>query len=206
MIRVNLLGERPAVRKRFVIATGQKLVVGCSAILLVSGGIIAWRYLVVSRASHKVDAELAVAQKEATRLHAIIAQVQQFEQRRAQLQQRVGLIERLRADQTGPVHMLDEISKALPPMLWLTALKQSPAGNEVVIDGRSATLTGLSDFVTNLQTSGYFQRSVEIVNSSTESKGGEAEIIHFQIKAVFRGSGTDAPAAETAAPAGRGGA
>ena len=52
-------------------------------------------------------------------------QVQQFEQRKAQLQQRVALIEQLRKDQTGPVHMLDQISRALPPMLWLTELKQT---------------------------------------------------------------------------------
>ena len=54
-------------------------------------------------------------------------QVQQFEQRKAQLQQRVALIEQLRKDQTGPVHMLDQISRALPPMLWLTELKQGAA-------------------------------------------------------------------------------
>ena len=41
-------------------------------------------------------------QKETQRLHSIIAQVQQFEQRKAQLQQRVALIEQLRRDQTGP--------------------------------------------------------------------------------------------------------
>ena len=51
--------------------------------------------------------------------------MQQFEQRKAQLQQRVALIEQLRKSQTGPVHMLDQISRALPPMLWLTELKQA---------------------------------------------------------------------------------
>ena len=206
MIRVNLLGERPAARKRFAFATSQRLLVGCSAILALSGGVIGWRYLDISSASRRINADLAVAQKEATRLHPIIAQVQQFEQRKTQLQQRVELIERLRSDQKGPVHMLDEISRALPPTIWLTELKQNPTGNEVLIDGRSATLTGLSDFVTNLQTSGYFQRSVEIVNSSSESKGEAEELIHFQVKAVFQPAGESAPVAGAAAPAPRGGA
>ena len=206
MIRVNLLGDRPVVRKRFVFATPHKLLVGCSAILIASTVSIGWRYFGVSRTSAKVDSELSVAQKEATRLHAIIAQVQQFEQRKAQLQQRVGLIEQLRSDQTGPVHMLDEISKALPPTMWLTGLKQNPSGNEVLVEGRSASLTGLSDFVTSLQTSGYFQRSVEIVNSSSESKGEAAELIHFQVKAVFRPADEERPAPEAGAPAPRGGA
>src|SRR3954453_17741090 len=97
------------------------------------------------------------AQQETARLHSVIMQVQQFEQRKAQLQQRVVLIEQLRKGQTGPVHMLDQISRALPPMLWLTEVKQA-VGTEVVIDGRATTLTGLSDFVSNLEASGYFKR------------------------------------------------
>ena len=41
-------------------------------------------------------------------------------------------------------------------MLWLTEVKQ--AGADVVIDGNSTTQTGVSDFVTNLETSGYFKQ------------------------------------------------
>ena len=73
----------------------------------------------------------------------------------------------------------------MPSMLWLTELKQTTGGTEVLIDGRCLTLTGLSDFVANLQSSGYFQRSVEIVNSSTEASKATGEFIKFQIKAVF---------------------
>jgi type IV pilus assembly protein PilN len=114
-----------------------------------------------------------------------------------QLQQRVGLIEQLRSDQTGPVHMLDQISRALPPMLWLTQLKQTPAANDVLIDGRSMTPTGLSDFVANLESSGYFQRSVEIVSSTTETTP-TGDMIKFQIKAIFQTPGAVKPVAATA--------
>ena len=79
--------------------------------------------------SKQLDVDIANSQQEATRLHAIILQVQEFEQRKAQLQQRVVLIEQLRKSQTGPVHMLDQISRSLPPMLWLTALKQDDDGH-----------------------------------------------------------------------------
>jgi Tfp pilus assembly protein PilN len=108
--------------------------------------------------------DLASAQQETTRLHTVILKVQQFEQRKAQLQQRVQLIEQLRKGQTEPVHMLDQVSRALPPMLWLTELKQT--GNDIVIDGKCMVLTSLSDFVGNLEASGYFKKSVEIVNST----------------------------------------
>src|SRR5205085_426378 len=82
------------------------------------------------------------AQQEAARLHSIIAQVQQFEQQKAQLQQRVLLIEQLRKEQTGPVHILDQVSRALPSMVWLLSLKQVPENpNDVMIVGRCTNLT-----------------------------------------------------------------
>ena len=111
--------------------------------------------------------------------------MQQFEQRKAQLQQRVALIEQLRKGQTGPVHMLDQISRALPPMLWLTELKQ--AGPDVQIDGRATTPIGVSDFVANLEATGYFKRSIEIVSTTSEPlPQPPGELIKFSIKATFQ--------------------
>ena len=77
------------------------------------------------------------------------------------------LIEQLRKSQTGPVHMLDQISRSLPPMLWLTALKQDDTA--ITIDGRCTSLTALSDFVANLEATGYFKKSVEILSSQLET-------------------------------------
>jgi Tfp pilus assembly protein PilN len=94
----------------------------------------------------------------------------------------------------GPVHMLDQISLSLPPSMWLTEMKQTATANEVLIDGHSMSLTGLSDFVANLEQSGYFRRSVEIVNSTTDTSGGpQGEVIKFQIKAQFKDPSDTAP-------------
>ena len=197
MIRINLLAaEREKSKKAVVLGTaGQKLTIGCSLILVLALLFVGWRYWALTRASNQIDAEIAAAQQETTRLHSVIQQVQQFEQRKAQLQQRVVLIEQLRKGQTGPVHMLDQISHALPQMLWLTELKQS--GNDVQIDGRCTTLTGLSEFVSNLEASGYFKRSIEIVDTKTETLGTPpSELIKFSIKATFQQPGEAAkPAA-----------
>ena len=169
MIRINLLSvERARAKKGLGFDLGQKLIVACSLILVAAAIFVGWRYWTLDKESKRLSAEIASAESEAARLKSIIAEVQQFEQRSAQLRQRVSLIEQLRRDQTGPVHMLDQISRALPTMLWLTGVRQGADSNEVLIDGRCTTLTGLSDFVVNLEQSGYFRRSVEIVNSQTE--------------------------------------
>jgi len=197
MIRINLLAaERDKSKKKAVTfgTLGQKLTVACSLILILAVLFIGWRYWAVSRDSSTMDAEIAAAQQETTRLHSVIQQVQQFEQQRARLQQRVVLIEQLRKGQTGPVHMLDQISRALPQMLWLTELKQTPAGADVVIDGKCTTLTGLSEFVSNLEASGYFKRSIEIIDTKTELTGTPpSELIKFTIKATFQQPGDAKP-------------
>ena len=197
MIRINLLAaEREKSKKKGVVTlgtTGQKMTVGCTLNLLLAGMFVGWRYWVIQRDSNALDADIAAAQTETARLHSVILQVQQFEQRKAQLQQRVVLIEQLRKGQTGPVHMLDQISRALPQMLWLTELKQA-TGTDVVIDGKCTTLTGLSEFVSNLEASGYFKRSIEIIDTKSETGGTPpSEIIRFSIKATFQQPGEAKP-------------
>jgi Tfp pilus assembly protein PilN len=103
------------------------------------------------------------------------------------------LIEQLRREQIGPVHMLDQISRALPPMLWLTELRQAENGTEVLIDGKATSLTGLSDFVANLEASGYFRKSVEIVNTTASPMAQPpGELITFTVRGQFVAPGQPA--------------
>ena len=193
MIRINLIAAERTAKKKPALQTGQKMVIGCSLILIMSISFIAWRFVTLSRESAKLDAEIAAAQQETMRLRSIIQQVQQFEQRKAQLQQRVTLIEQLRKSQTGPVHMLDQVSLALPQMLWLTELKQ--LGNDVQIDGKCTTPISVSEFVSNLEASGYFKRSIEILSTQVEAASGSTpELIKFSIKATFQTPDAKGPA------------
>jgi type IV pilus assembly protein PilN len=185
MIRINLLAvERERTKKRSTFQTGQKVTVACSAVLVLAVVTIAWRYLSLNNESKQLDVDISNSQQEASRLHAIILQVQEFEQRKAQLQQRVVLIEQLRKSQAGPVHMLDQISRSLPPALWLTSMKQDDVS--ITIDGRATSLTALSDFVANLEATGYFKKSVEIVSSQTEvMTAPSGDVVKFSVKGAF---------------------
>jgi type IV pilus assembly protein PilN len=200
VIKVNLLtAERKVAEaagggRSFTIQTGSKLTIGCSLILVTTLGFLGWRYWALELESAKLDQDIASAQQEAARLHSIIQQVQQFEQRSAQLQQRVALIEDLRRNQTGPVHMLDQVSRSLPDTLWLTSLKQGADASEVLIDGRAISPTNVPDFVANLEASGYFKRSVEIVSTTVETiKEAPGELIRFQVRALFQPPGSAPP-------------
>ncbi len=118
-------------------------------------------------------------------MRLVISQVQKFEQQREQLQQRVALIEELRRGQSEPVHLLDEISKALPAALWLTDIKQT--AKDLTFTGRCTTLTAVSDFVANLQASGYFKQ-VDLKDSQAEQqaqRAGAETLIRFSVTAQF---------------------
>jgi type IV pilus assembly protein PilN len=203
MIRINLLAaERAQVttKKKLTFQTGQKLTLACSLILVAAVALIGWRYWSLTRESAQLDADIAAAQQETARLRSVIQKVQDFEQRKAQLSQRVVLIEDLRKEQKGPVHMLDEISRALPPMLWLTEVKQ--VGGDVVIDGDSTTQTGVSDFVNNLEASGYFKRSIDIVGTkSVPLPQPPGELVTFSLRAQFITPGEAKPVAAVATAA-----
>jgi type IV pilus assembly protein PilN len=122
--------------------------------------------------------------------------VQKFEARKAQLQQRVSLIEQLRKGQQAPVHILDEISKSLPDRLWLTDVTQT--GQDFTIGGFTTELTAVSDFVANLETTKWFKRPIEIIDSQVQSDPKTGDLVKFSIKATF--SDPTAPPAPPTAP------
>jgi type IV pilus assembly protein PilN len=212
VIRINLLGvERQKAKKAAAAPSfdiSQRLTALCSLVLVVALLGIGWWYWSLSTETTELDAEIARSQQEAARLKSLLNEVKQFEDRRAQLQQRVQLIEQLRGGQSVPVQLLDHVSRSLPDMLWLTSLEQDSGA--VTIEGRSTTLIALSDFVGNLGSTSLLKKPVEIVNSQVEAvasgapnRGGgprPVETIKFTVRAQLAGP----PAAQ--APAGGRGA
>jgi type IV pilus assembly protein PilN len=212
MIRINLLaGERRAVKasgRTFQI--GQKVTVVGSLLLVLTGLLVGWRYWSLTQQKAQYAADIETARREEQRLAEVLKQVADFEAQRAQLQERVQLIDELRKGQSAPVHIIDQISRSLPEMTWLTNVKQE--GYDVTIEGRCLSLTALSDFVANLEASRYFRRPVEIMDSGIMASGGQQqpgqqgpELIRFVVKGTFQMAGIDSKPASAARPAGRGG-
>jgi type IV pilus assembly protein PilN len=194
MIRINLLAaERPAAKKKAAAAPGALqayliLALFGGGALLASGGLWAAK----SSALSDLDNKIASAKKRQADLQAIKVQVDQFEEKKRILDAKVQLIERLKAQQSGPVHMLDELSKALPDFVWLTAMDQQ--GATLRLKGQSNGLTAIADFISNLQRSGWFPR-VDLVSSQEANN-----VVTFELTADFR------PQAAATAPAGTPGA
>jgi type IV pilus assembly protein PilN len=205
MIRINLLttdrGAAAAKKKGGGgggVTAAQRVTIAAALILLSTVVTVGWWFWSLREQGQKLDADIARAEVESNQLRSVLASVQKFEARKAQLQQRVTLIEQLRRGQQGPVHILDEVSKALPDRLWLISMSQH--GNDFSLAGQTTSLTALSDFVANLEASKWFKRPVEIVDSTVEPTPN-GDLVRFTVKAVS--DNPEAPAAP-APPAGRG--
>lgn len=201
MIRINLVAEKRPVesgQSRFQLDEGKKIALGGSLIVLLSVAYAGWSYWSLDQQAQQVERDIEAARVEEQRLIQVISEVREFEARRGRLEQRVALIEELRRGQTAPVHILDQVSRSLPDMVWLTKMTQT--GYDLNIEGNCLSLTALSDFIGALEHSRYFARPVEIINSEVVAATPTSpELIKFVVKAGFQMSGLK-PAAPAAAP------
>jgi type IV pilus assembly protein PilN len=201
MIRVNLLApERPTKTKktRSAVSVAPGAVQVYLFLALFAGGALVlcaalWWY--ESTKIKKLDADIATAEQRQRELQAIKVQVDALEAKRRMFQQKVDLIERLKAAQAEPVHLLDEISKNLPDFVWLTSMDQT--GPIVKLTGQSSGYTSVADFISALQRSGWFPL-VDLV-SSQESNN----IVTFTLQANFKNPEIAAKEAAAAAAAAR---
>jgi type IV pilus assembly protein PilN len=207
MIRINLLGvERQKTRRRVIaFDQAQQITLACSLIVVLTAGGVGWWYWSLDQASQQVDADLASAQQEAARLRTVLTEVRNFETTRAQLQQRVTLIQQLRHGQSVPVQLLDHVSRSLPDMLWLTGMDES--GSSLTITGLSTTLVAVSDFVANLGGSTLVKKPIDIVNTEVQNAGppapgapATADVIKFTVKAQLAATPEAAPVKAAAPP------
>ena len=186
MIRINLLAVERAKAKKtrsFTISPAHRVTIGASLILIATVLGIGWWFMSLRQQSTQIDSDLVRAESEALQLRAVLAQVQKFEARKAQLTQRVTLIEQLRRGQNAPVHVLDEVSKSLPERVWLSEMKQT--GADFTLSGFAVSLPSLSDFVANLEATKWFIKPVELLDSQVQPDAKAGDLVRFSLRATL---------------------
>jgi type IV pilus assembly protein PilN len=197
MIRINLVAPERATEKKKKTVSMPSAPGAFQAYLLLTlfaGGaafLCAALWWLQTAKLRDLDSRIAADEKRQRDLQAIKVQVDAFQKKKTLLERKVELIERLKAQQKGPVHMLDEISKALPDYVWMTSLDE--AGGKVTFAGESNSLTAVADFISALQRSGWFSQ-VDLL-SSTENNN----IVAFTLGGTFTNPEEEAAKARAAA-------
>jgi type IV pilus assembly protein PilN len=131
--------------------------------LIVVGG----RYgLLESRISNLTE-EVRVAQEEVDELEPIIREVEEFKAKKAELERKVQVISQLKANQRGPVRIMDYVSRALPELLWISRMQVGDRG--ITISGEAFNTNAVANFMENLDR---FPEFREPVLRDTAQKGG----------------------------------
>ena len=162
MIRINLLTEArtAAARKKGpLLPSGARLnnliLLGGVALGLLYIGIVA---LTLTHRRRDLDEEIARANEEVARLRSIIDEVKGYEDKKAGLEAKIQLINNLKTNQKGPVRLMDEISRALPDLVWLTDL--AVQGNLVTLKGRTLSPNAVATYLENIKKSPFFAEPV----------------------------------------------
>jgi Tfp pilus assembly protein PilN len=198
MIRINLLGQAKPKASRRPVDTGAALpVLFVGAGVLFGALILGYLYYSWQRQLNDENTRIKQLQAQKTDLEQVKQQVEAFEKQKTVLQQRVSTIEQLQRDRTGGQELLDEIAStvARTENLWLTSMIRK--GNTLTIDGASASVNGVANFITALKRSGYFSK-IEIKESKQDDKNIAVQTFMFEVSAEITPppAGVPAPRAQ----------
>jgi len=203
MIRINLLGQiRPKASRRPVDTGAALPVVFIGAGLVLGALVLGFFYYTWQKQLSEENNRIKALTAQKTDLEQTKQQVEAFEKQKTVLQQRVSTIEQLQRDRTGGQELLDMVANTVSRTenLWLTEMVRK--GNTLTIEGSSASINAVANFITALKRSGYFQK-VEIKESKQDDKNMAVQTFVFQMSAeIAPPQATQArPATTPAAPA-----
>lgn len=155
MIRINLIseGRRPVVARKskpklalgdqdpsiYILAAG--LVVGALVVL-------GWYLALNAQVSSRQD-KIRKAKKEVKELKPILKEVNDFKRKKRRLSRKIEIITDLDRKRRGPVSVMDEVSRALPELVWLNNMQIR--GKRVNLKCRTLNFNGIAAFIENLK-------------------------------------------------------
>lgn len=204
MIKINLLaeGKRPVVARKGKATTvggggsgrdlgnlmlGAGLVLG----LVVAGG---WYFWVSSKLNEKRQ-EVAAAQREVEELQQVIKEVEEYKAKKADLERKIEVINGLKANQRGPVQIMDQVSRALPELLWLTGMDVAPS--TINIRGTAMNMSAVANLIDNLDKVEEFAEPILTDATQKEVRGTRSETYEFKINMNYSFQKPKAPTLTT---------
>ena len=194
MIKINLVAETPAAaatqssRPQFSLGAKQGDIVLLIVLALACIVVGTQWYLLTSKRANLRQVEQE-RRRERDELLQYIKKVEELEAKRELLRQKIEVIEELKLNQRGPVKIMDEVSRALPELAWLTKLTLKE--NELVLDGIAMDENAVANYIANLDASPFFEEP-ELKNLSR----GREDTFNFSLRCIFNISPPEIQAAE----------
>jgi len=178
MIRVNLLPreERTAQHAPVQFRAGDYVLPAALLVASVAG--VAGITVAQRMAATSVARSIAEVDAQSRALAPQIERVNRLAQEKAELDLRLGVINRLEQGRTLSVRLMDELARAVPDHMWLTAATQDQPGL-LAIEGLTFSNLVVSDFMSRLERSPLFAA----VNLEVAERGDVEErgVVKFRL-------------------------
>ena len=201
MIKINLLPARAAKKKENI---RQQISI---AILSFVFALIAWgwyQFVLVNKVS-RANEEIVSINKKMKAMKVQADELKKFKEKKDVFEKKFNIIKSLREGKSGPVHLLDDLSRGIPGFLWLTsfAQKEKEKAGEMEIKGKAFSNEAIAQFMENLEKSPYFANVNLQVSQQTEQKkagkgasGKNPELRDFTITSQFETPKEEKPKGE----------
>ena len=178
MIEINLLPRREARRVADLRQTAGVLALG----LVLVFGVIAMVDRAQDAALEKAGATIRQLETDIARYKPEQDKVQAFKAKRIQLEDKIDVIRGLDRARSGPVRIMDELSRNTPERLWLTSL--STEGTQITVEGDSLDTSVVADFLRSLNASPFFTE-VDLERTFSGAQVEGVQFVHFVITAAL---------------------
>jgi type IV pilus assembly protein PilN len=144
MIRINLLPVRVAKKREM----GKQILV-LFAIVLV--GAVVGNYMWYANRKAEFDqnaAGIKQVQAKIEELKKVIGEVDKINERKAEVEKKLGVLDTLRKGRSGPVKMMDALASSIPKKLWLKTFAEEKSG--VKLTGSAISHDEVAELMSNL--------------------------------------------------------
>ena len=190
MIRINLLPVKHSRRQEAARTEVIITLVGAGALMLL---LVLVHITTVARVNAAGEENRSLT-REIERKKEILAEVEQAEQFKKDLQTKLDVISRLKANKAGPVHLLDQLALATPEKLQLVSLIEKD--NKIELTGVAVSNEVISQFLSNLEQSVWF--TDVFLNAIDQQEKDGVKLKNFSIAARLVVPGGQEPVAESA--------
>jgi len=181
MIRINLLPREGKAQQRqssggMAFKVGDivlPIVIVAAAVLVIASTAVSQRTRAMTLTHNIADIDA-----ESRRLAPQIARVQRLAQERAELDLRLGIINKLQQGRTQSVRLMDELARCVPDHLWLSGASQDGA-TSLSVEGVTFSNLVVSDFMSRLERSPMFAN----VELEFAERGGtpDHQVVKFRV-------------------------
>jgi|LakWasMet46_HOW7_FD_contig_51_344555_length_2672_multi_4_in_0_out_0_2 type IV pilus assembly protein PilN len=181
MIRINLLPVRQ-VQKR---EQGRQFLVLLAGTLIIAGAANAYWYVWMDGKRESAQRRLDDTNARIAQLEKVIGEVNNLARRKKEVEEKLGVLEKLTKQRAGPVKLLDALATAIPKKVWLTQFNEkggaaSMSGNAESYDDVSEFMRGLNNIVWTPKGMGrVVERKRDGTGARVELLGAESAIEDF---------------------------